>query len=156
MAFDPFAGFAVAIGPLMSLGPLATITVLSALISFGFAALYKFAVPREKALALKSEMQELRDQMKEAKKAKDEKTMKHLMERSLKASNQQMMLNMKPLLISMVLVFATLPWFAWAYPTAKFQLPFQFLFWNDVGWLGLYIIVSIPATVIFRKLLGVD
>lgn len=151
-----FAGFATAIGPLMALGPLLTITMLSVLISLFFAALYKFLVPREKAAALKKELQEIREKMAAAKKAKDEKEMKALMGRSLAASNAQMMMNMKPLMASMILVFVALPWFSWAYPNVRFELPFKLLVWDHVSWLGLYIIASLPATFIFRKLLGVD
>ncbi|MBU4246542.1 MAG: EMC3/TMCO1 family protein [Nanoarchaeota archaeon] len=40
---------------------------------------------------------------------------------------------------------------------ARFKLPFRFPGIGDnVGWLGLYIIISIPSTMLFRKILGVD
>ncbi len=39
----------------------------------------------------------------------------------------------------------------------RFKLPFSFpLVGTEVGWLGIYIIISLPATMLFRKLLGVD
>ncbi len=39
----------------------------------------------------------------------------------------------------------------------RFKLPFHFPGIGDrVGWLGLYIIISIPSTMLFRKILGVD
>lgn len=39
----------------------------------------------------------------------------------------------------------------------RFALPFNFPgVGNKVGWLGLYIIISIPSTMLFRKILGVD
>jgi uncharacterized membrane protein (DUF106 family) len=43
------------------------------------------------------------------------------------------------------------------YSTATFMLPFPLPFvGNDVGWLGMYIIMSLPSSVLFRKILGVD
>ena len=37
------------------------------------------------------------------------------------------------------------------------NLPFSLpIFGNTVGWLGLYIIISMPATFLFRKMLNVD
>ncbi len=39
----------------------------------------------------------------------------------------------------------------------RYRLPFHFPGIGDkVGWLGLYIIISIPSTMLFRKILGVD
>ncbi|VVB59403.1 Uncharacterised protein [uncultured archaeon] len=39
----------------------------------------------------------------------------------------------------------------------RYKLPFYFPgVGNQIGWLGIYIIVSIPSALIFRKILGVD
>jgi len=43
------------------------------------------------------------------------------------------------------------------FENVRFKLPFHFPGIGDkVGWLGLYIIISIPSTMLFRKILGVD
>jgi len=43
------------------------------------------------------------------------------------------------------------------FENVRYKLPFHFPGVGDnVGWLGLYIIISIPATMLFRKILGVD
>ncbi len=43
------------------------------------------------------------------------------------------------------------------FENVRYNLPFYFPgVGNEIGWLGIYIIVSIPAALIFRKILGVD
>lgn len=40
---------------------------------------------------------------------------------------------------------------------ARFNLPFNFPgVGSKIGWLGIYILISIPTTILFRKILGVD
>jgi len=134
-----------------------SIVGLSLAVSFGLALVYRFMVDQDRMREIKAEMASIRKKMSEAKKAKNEKEMKELMEKSLKMGNQQMKMNMKPLIVSMVIAFAVLPVLPILAQGALFKLPFWMpILGPDVGWLGLYIIISLPSTIFFRKLLGVD
>lgn len=215
--------------PFVEMGPLYAITAVSITISLILALAYKFLANQGKIKYARTELKELKTKMDAAKKKGNQKEMQKLFEKSLELNNQQLMLNMKPLLASMVLIALFLPWLAYAYgevkspvadnegayiydktnesftitqnsePMIKFDnnviktvkngdeiqigarthkviieqsdnkvnavkfegyianLPFSFpIFGNTVGWLGLYIIISMPATFLFRKMLNVD
>ena len=215
--------------PFVEMGPLYAIAAVSITISLILALAYKFLANQNKIKYARTELKELKTKMDAAKKKGNQKEMQKLFEKSLELNNQQLMLNMKPLLASMVLIALFLPWLAYAYgdvnapvadnkgayiydktnesftitqnsePTITFDntalkpakngdeiqiggmtrkviieqsdnkvtavkfdgyianLPFSLpIFGNTVGWLGLYIIISMPATFLFRKMLNVD
>ncbi|MFH1431784.1 MAG: EMC3/TMCO1 family protein [archaeon] len=215
--------------PLIKMGPIYAITGISTVISLLLSIAYKFLVNQSKVKYIRAELKELKTKMNAAKKKGSEKELKSLFDKSLKLNNQQLMLNMKPLMASMVLITLFLPWLGYAYgdinvpiennrgtytydktpenfmitensaPTITFEnsalnpakdgdeiriadrtykidiekkddkisnvkftgfradLPFKLpIFGNIVGWLGLYIIISMPTTFLFRKILNVE
>ncbi len=214
--------------PLIAIGPIYAIAGISMFISFLLSISYKLFVNQNKVKYIRTELKELKTKMNAAKKKGKEKELKTLFDKSLKLNNEQLMLNMKPLLASMVLITLFLPWLGHAYgdvnaaiedgkgtyaydnieevftitdgddPIVTFEktelgtlengdevvigerahkieiekkdekinkvkfmsfradLPFSLpIFGNTVGWLGLYIIISMPATFLFRKMLNV-
>ncbi len=219
-----------ACAPLIAMGPLYAIAGISTFISFLLSISYKLLVNRNKVKYVRTELKELKTKMNAAKKKGKEKELKTLFDKSLKLNNEQLMLNMKPLMASMVLITLFLPWLGHAYGditapiennrgiytyektqenftitensdmvitfenndlkqakngdeikigdrthnieiekkdgkinAVKFtgfrsDLPFTLPIFNKntVGWLGLYIIISMPTTFIFRKMLNVD
>lgn len=143
--------------PLMTFGPLWAILGVSVIVSFIFSLTYKLLIDQDKMKFIKSELENLREKMNKAKKNNKEKELKDLYTKSLAISNKQMMLTMKPMMVSMIFIFILLPWLKYAYPEVLFKMPFYLpMFGATIGWLGLYIIVSLPTTFIFRKLLGVE
>lgn len=165
MAFHEiiFGGISVAFGPIIALGPLMAITIITLLESLLITLIYKWMIPRGKMQAIKEEMTELRKKIKAAQKEKKDKEMKEHMDRSLKLSREQMSLTMKPMLVSMVPVLIILPWLGWEFSMARygaetlFALPFWMpLLGPDISWFGLFLILTLPASMVFRKLLGVD
>lgn len=215
--------------PFVEMGPLYAIAAVSITISLILAFAYKFLANQSKIKYARTELKELKTKMDAAKKKGNQKEMQKLFEKSLQLNNEQLMLNMKPLLASMVLIALFLPWLAYAYGevkapvidnkgtyiydktnesfiitqnsepvitfdntaiktvkngdkiqigarthkvvieqsdnkvnAVKFEgyvanLPFTLpIFGSTVGWLGLYIIISMPATFLFRKMLKVD
>ncbi|RLG15648.1 MAG: hypothetical protein DRN71_00830 [Candidatus Nanohalarchaeota archaeon] len=216
--------------PLIAMGPIYAIATISIFISFLLSISYKLLVNQNKVKYIRTELKELKTKMNAAKKKGKEKELKTLFDKSLKLNNQQLMLNMKPLIASMVLISLFLPWLSHAYGdinaklednkgiyeykdikenftitqnteatitfenpkldtvedgaeikigdrthiieikkkdekinSVKFKgfranLPFTLPIFNKntVGWLGLYIIISMPTTFLFRKILNVQ
>lgn len=145
-------------GPVISLGPLYGISIVSALVSFIFALLNRLMVDISEMKRIKEKLKFFQQEAKKYQKEKNEKKMKELMGSQLEYSNKMMKMNMKPLLVSLLVIFPLLPWLRASFGTVQFVLPFPLPFAFDaaVGWLGLYILVSFPTTFVFRKALGVD
>ncbi len=216
--------------PLIAMGPIYAIAAISTFISLLLSICYKLLVNQNKVKYIRTELKELKTKMNAAKKKGKDKELKTLFDKSLKLNNQQLMLNMKPLIASMVLITLFLPWLSHAYgditvnlednkgiytykdikenftitqdteTTITFEnpelgtlkegaeinigdrthiieikkkddkidkvtfnsfranLPFTIPIFNKstVGWLGLYIIISMPTTFLFRKILNVQ
>ena len=216
--------------PFIAMGPIYAIAAISTFISLLLSISYKLLVNQNKVKYIRTELKELKTKMNAAKKKGKEKELKTLFDKSLKLNNQQLMLNMKPLMASMVLITLFLPWLSHAYGdisanlednkgiytykdikenftiaqnteatitfenpelgalkdgaeinigdrthiieiekkddkinSVKFKgftadLPFTLPIFNKntVGWLGLYIIISMPTTFLFRKILNVQ
>jgi uncharacterized membrane protein (DUF106 family) len=106
---------------------------------------------------LKAEMKSLNERVKKAQKAGDTKEMNRHSSELMKLSGRQMQMNMKPMMISLML-FMAMFWFFGAYYTelvipSPVNIPFV---GNQLGWFHWYIIIVLPGSFLFRKLLGVE
>ncbi len=141
----------------ISMEPVLSIMIISIMIGFVISLIYRLTTDINKLHRIKMEMEQLKEKMNQAKKKKDEKEIKKLIEKNMKLTHEQMHLMMKPLLVSMVIIFLVLPELKKMYAGTVFKLPFPLPhFGSTVGWLGLYIIFSLPPSLFFRKLLKVD
>lgn len=130
--------------------------VLAGVITFVITLFYKYMVDQSKVKQLKTDIKEMQEKIKEVQKS-DPKEANKMMSDMFKLTNQQMVLNFKPMLPAMVIVFALLPWMAKIFVSPVVLLPFSLpYFGNDFGWLMWYLIISIPLTQLFRKALGVE
>jgi uncharacterized membrane protein (DUF106 family) len=127
--------------------------VLSVILAFVLTLIYKFLGNQDEARKLKSDMKFYKEKMNEAKKGNNKDEMNKYVSEMLKASQRQMKMNMKPMFASMVLFFLVLGWMGNIYAEVQFTLPV--LGWV-LNWFWIYFIVTIPFTVIFRKLMGVQ
>ena len=125
---------------------------ISLLIIFLITLVYRFTTNQTAMRELKQKQQELSAKMKELQKTNPEEANKVAGE-VLKLTNVQMKENMKPMMLTMAVVFLFLPWFGEVFIGPIVTFP---LFNYSVGWLGWYIVISIPFTQLFRKLLGVE
>ena len=140
------------------------VTIWSIAISIVIAVLYRIFIPKARAAENKRDLKEVREKTKAAQKSGDQKELKALMEKSLRLSNQQMMMQIKPMIASLVIVAIVLPVMSNLFGGIIFNLPFGiplvnttwFIFDGKVGWLGLYVIISFPVIFISRKLMGLD
>ncbi len=141
----------------LSLNPLIGISLLATVLSFLFALIYRAVMDVEKIKKIKKESKEFKKRMDEARKKGDHKELKDLWEKSMKLTQEQFALTMKPLMLTFALVIVVFPLMKKLYSGVVFDLPFPLPFiGSQIGWLGLYIIISIPTSTLFRKLLGVD
>lgn len=143
--------------PALSMAPVMGLSVISAAMSLFFTACQKVLVDQGKMKRIKEESARMREEMTRAQKSGNPKKMNNVMQRSLALNQEMMSLTMKPLLLSMPVIMIVLPWVRHTFGTVSAVLPFSLpLVGSSVGWIGLYIIASMPATIIFRKALGVQ
>ncbi len=218
--------------PLLSLDSVYAVAIISFFLSLVFVIANKMLVNQDKLRHVKKEMKKIQEEIKKARKKNNEKEMSKLWEKSMKMNHQQLTMVLKPMVVSMLLIFMVFPWMKFTYgdvispvngssavfeymghenefsldykpddavairdmasgnlyapgdtvilfgrewiigfdppkdddspPTVVFssmkvKLPVSIPFVGDVvGWLGFYILMSIPSTIILRKLLGVQ
>ena len=130
--------------------------LFSAAITFIITLIYKFLANQNEMRQLKANVKEKQAKIKELQKTNPQEANKMLNE-VMALSSKQMRMNMKPMLLTLVVVGITLPWLGQAFPGTVVKLPFTLpYFEDDFGWLAWYIIVSIPLGIYFRKLLKVE
>ena len=130
--------------------------LISAVIVFIITLFYKFLINQNELRELKSNLREKQAKVKELQKTNPQEANKVLTE-VLNLSNKQFRMNMKPMLLTLVVVGLALPYVGQLFPGAVVKLPFYLpYFENDFGWLMWYIIVSVPLGQLFRKLIGAE
>ncbi len=105
----------VAFEPAVSAGPLWVIALAAVIVSLLFTGIYILFVNKRKANHIKTELKETKKKMDKAKKNKDEKQMKVLMGQMLKIQHQQMMLSIKPMIVSLLFVGVIFSWLSFMY-----------------------------------------
>jgi uncharacterized membrane protein (DUF106 family) len=106
---------------------------------------------------LKNEMNDLKKKINDAQKQKDLKKANDLTNDMLKASSKQFKMSMKPLIVSMFIAILSLGYMNSQYAKVLINLPFNApIAGTDIGWLWWYILVSVSATTLFRKIAGLD
>jgi len=144
--FSPILGFPAPIAEIF----------LASIIVFIFALFFRFLVDQDKIKGIKEKMKELQDQAKEYQKTDQEKSNKILGE-VMKLSNKQMKMSFRAMIPAMGIAFLLFPWIATLFPGAVVNLPFSLPYFGaDFGWLGWYLIVSIPLNTLIRRAIGVQ
>jgi uncharacterized membrane protein (DUF106 family) len=130
--------------------------LFSAVITFVITVIYRFLANQNEIKQLKISMREKQEKIKELQKTNPQEANRMLNE-IMVLSSKQMRMNMKPMLLTLIVVGITLPWLGQVFPGAVVKLPFTLpYFGNDFGWLAWYILVSVPLGYLFRKLLRVE
>lgn len=144
-----------------SISPMVVIILIALFMGILAQLPYKFFVDQDKVKYLKEEQKRLQKQMKEAQKEANTEKSTELMNNSMRLSGQLMKTTSKALVISMVIslgfLFILFPWLRATYTQPIVILPLSLpILGNDVGWLGWYLIVSIPLMFFFRKIMGIE
>jgi uncharacterized membrane protein (DUF106 family) len=133
------------------------VLAISAVMSLATVLISKLASNQSAIRNLKLEMKSLNERVKKAQKAGDTKEMNRLSSELMKLSGRQFHLNMKPMLLSLAMFMLVL-WFLGAYYTevvvpSPVSIPF---IGNQLGWFHWYLIIVLPGSFLFRKLLAVE
>lgn len=144
--FNPILAFPQAVSELF----------LAAIICFFITLCYRYLIDQNLAKKIKDDVKELQKKAKEAQKNKNNEEANKALNEILKLNNKQMMLNMKPMLPAFLVVILLLPWIGHIYAGKQVLLPFVLpIFGSDFSWLTWYIVISLPLTQLFRKMIGV-
>ena len=140
------------------------VLLISLGLSLLFALFYRFLTKPAEMKRLKEEQKFHKEKMKQAK-GNAEETNKLLGE-MMKLNQKMMRSSFKPMLASLAVFFLATHFLRTTYPAFAIQLPFTlpllsyswpFLVLRDsICWFWWYILITIPATLLFRKLLGVE
>ena len=130
---------------------------ISLVMSMGSILITKFVGDQSAVKNLKAEMKSLNEKIKGAQKAGNTKEMNKHSGNLMKLSGKQFQLNMKPMMVSMIL-FVAMFWFFGAYyvdmvVASPVNIPF---IGNELGWFHWYLLIVLPGSFIFRKLLSVE
>ncbi len=126
-------------------------------VTFFYSLLSRVLVKPEEIRAIKKEIEEYKNKSNEAKKEKNTEKMNQAMSEILKANSKLFRKNMKPMIFSFVIFILALGWLGNAYAGAVIFLPFSLPFFGqDLGWFWWYLIIAIPSTIFFRKLIGLE
>ncbi|MBU0898268.1 MAG: DUF106 domain-containing protein [Nanoarchaeota archaeon] len=143
-----------------------TILLVAAGISLLSALFHKFFVNQNDLKQMKNEMKYQKERANAAKKRGDKGVEAEASKEMMSLSGKQMKMTMKPLMYTMIVVIVILGWLSTTYaesvinlpipmPTLSWAFPFVSLT-TEYSWFFWYIIVSVPTTFAFRKLLGLE
>lgn len=100
---------------------------------------------------LRGDIKKINKEMKESK--EDAKKLNELMNKSFEIQKKMMGQTMKPTMISSVAVLGAFYFLSTFYSETTLLLPFSLPFiGNTLGWIGIYILVSIISSIVFRKI----
>ena len=130
---------------------------ISLLMSMTSVLISKFGGDQSAVKNLKMEMKKLNDMIKKAQKAGNKGEMSKHSSALMKLSGKQFQLNMKPMMISFVFFIAVFWFFGSFYTELVIASPINIPFiGNQLGWFHWYLIIVIPMSFFFRKILSVE
>ena len=128
--------------------------------------LHRFLINQNDVRQLKNEIKYQKERSDKARKSGDKGVETEASKELMGLSGKQMKLTMKPLMYTMIVVIAILGFMSSTYGEVIIDLPismptlswaFPFLaFTKQYSWFFWYILASIPATFLFRKMLGIE
>lgn len=142
------------------------IFIWSLLLSLGLSIIYRILTKPAEIRRIKEDVKVHREKMKALQKEGKQEDVNKALSEMMKLQQKQMKASMKPMIVSLLIFFVVLGVMREAFSTAAIQLPFTlplisysfpFVFLRDsIGWLWWYVLITIPFTFMFRKLLGVE
>jgi uncharacterized membrane protein (DUF106 family) len=133
------------------------VLIISVLMSLTTVLISKFATNQSAIKSMKAEMKSLNAKIKKAQKSGDSKEISKHSGELMKLSGKQMQMNMKPMMVSLVF-YAGLFWFFGVYyldliVMSPVSIPF---IGNNLNWFYWYLLIVLPGSFLFRKLLAVE
>ncbi len=135
--------------------PVVEMFLLSLALSFILALSYRMLADPQKIRSLKAEIKSYQQKSKQVQQAGNKEEQAKFVGEMMKANQHVMRAQMKPMMVSLVVVGLSLQWMAGAYATVSATLPFAIPYIGPAAnWFWIYVLVTAPFVHIFRKLLG--
>ncbi|MCK4497443.1 MAG: DUF106 domain-containing protein [Candidatus Aenigmarchaeota archaeon] len=133
------------------------VLIISLVLSLIMVLLTKFLTNQDEIRKAKREMKFYQDKIKKAQKSEDKEAVSKLSKDMLKASSKQMKQSMKPMFVSLIIFVIALGWLTGEYGELLINLPITLpVLGNQLNWFWWYLIIVLPTSFIFRKMLGVE
>ena len=128
------------------------ILIYTLVLSLIVAMLYKLLTNQDEMKKIKEEMNYFKERSDQARKDGDMAKMNQYTSDMLKMSSKQFKQTMKPMFASMFIFIIVLGWLGATFGEVLITTPFAGF---QLSWFLWYIVIAIPATMVFRKLMGV-
>lgn len=140
----------------MALLPYQEIFLWSIGLSLLMTIISKFLANQQEMRKAKKDMAFYREKATKAQKSGDLKKANEYTSEMLKASQRQFRQNLKPMMLSFLIFIVVLGWLNTTYSSVKIISPVPIpLLGSELNWFWLYIIIVLPLSMVFRKLLNV-
>jgi len=150
--------FDVAFSPVLIFSPMFSLLIISAVITILVLAIQRIFVNKKIVKQIKESMENIREQLMAAQKAGNDEEAQKFLSELMKINSNYMKHSLKALIVSLLIISLFLPWLKYRFeggPVA--HLPFSLPFiGTSLDWLLWYILVSIAAGWLIRKLLMID
>ncbi len=149
--------FNLLFAPVLALGNVTAITLISMLLSLVIVVIYKFTADQPTMKGLKEQIEAERKKSIEAQKSNDTKAMNESLSKMTDLNKKYLSMSMKPMLFSSVVFLPFLPWFFERFKDVAINLPFNVPFaGSTLSWFWWYLLLSIPFNTIMRKILDAE
>jgi len=138
--------------PIIGLPPALAEFIIAAIITLIITVFYRYLIDQNKVRDIRVKTKEIQKKIKET---KDKEESSKLTNEMFSLSNQQMKMSFKPMIVALIFAILILPWLRVVFTGPIVTLPFDILGRTTLGWFLWYVIVSIPLSFVFRKVLGV-
>ena len=135
------------------------ILIWGVVLSIASTLISRFLANQQEIKKVKKDMEFYRKKSSEAQKSGDLKKANEHMSEMMKASQRQLRLNFKAMMFSFLVFIIALVWFGTTYADATIASPIPIPYVVEAGnmsWFWWYILIVLPFSTIFRKLLDVS
>ena len=139
--------------PLLSLNETLAIFLVACIVTTLVNLCYKLLMDQEEVRKLKQKQRELQLKLKEAQAKQAVEELNKYFDEALQVNARLMRLMRKPMIVSLIPAIVFLPWLNLHFAALRIESPFGTI---PFGWIGWYILVSIPLVFLTKKLLGVE
>ena len=151
-----FAVLTTIFGPLLGFHPAISELLIALIMTFVITLFFRFLIDQNKAKEIKDKVKELQAQAKEFQKENPEKA-NNIFSEIMKLNGKQMRMSFKAMIPVFIIAALVFPWIAATFEGPVVLLPFSLPYFEaDFGWLMWYLLISIPFSTLFRKILGVN
>lgn len=132
-----FSFYDVVFQPLLAMGPYVSLLFFSVVLAGLFSIIYWFLLDIERADEIKEKLNNYQDKMKEARENDEEEKASEHLKKTLHLNQKFMMLNLKPMIATMVFVGLFFPWLGATYaPAVKMDQVSNNTFTGEMNYAG--------------------